>query len=150
MTQTLDEFIPEHILVVPCPWCGKIFSEYEAFMYCNDSYDQFPEVDDPASGCIESEWSVRCPWCQKAVDFLIEEYPVSFEIVKTKAPPSAGLFAAPMKGLFSAPEKGLFSVPEKTEAGLFALPPQGGLFSVQSNLPAVPKKGLFSLNRRKR
>ena len=26
MTQTLDEFIPEHILVVPCPWCGKIFS----------------------------------------------------------------------------------------------------------------------------
>ena len=68
---------------------------------------------------------------------------------RTRSPVSDA-FAAPKKGLFSVPEKGLFSVPEKTGQGLFALPPQGGLFSVQTNLPAVPKKGLFSLNRRKR
>ena len=150
MTQTLDEVIPEHILVVPCPRCRKIVSQYEAYMYCNDSWDEFEEVIDPSAGCIESEWAVRCPWCGEAIDFVIQEYPTRYEFVKTKAPPSAGLFAAPKKGLFSVPEKGLFSVPEKTGQGLFALPPQGGLFSVQTNLPAAPTKGLFSLNRRKR
>ena len=144
MTETLDEFIPNDILLVRCPYCGRVVSEFESYMYCNDVYDAFEDCEDPSTGYIEEEFSAGCDSCEKRIDFIIELYPQRFEIRKTEPPPA--------RGLFSLPAKGLFSTPGNSGGDLFALPSSGGLFAApQKDLPTLPpKKGLFSLNRRKR
>ena len=82
----IDEFIPWGTLVVECPKCRRIFSEYEVYFCYNDGYDGYTEVYDPADGFTEEYFSTRCPDCGISIVTAFQNYAEGYKVRKTDPP----------------------------------------------------------------
>ena len=115
---SIDEFIPWGTPIAECPFCKELFSEYEAYFYCNDGYDFFEEVSDPRDGGIESYFSTRCPNCGESVDLTTIDRPYRYMVVKTVPPPRGTGFSL-SRGRFSLSAGG-FSLAAPGKFSLFS------------------------------